>query len=86
MKPDPTLLLYGTIDCHLCEQAQAMVYQALGISLDITEIVDEPALLARYSLRIPVLQHTATGSELDWPFGIAEVQQLYYSLSPPSIP
>ena len=69
------LILYGATDCHLCEEAQGVIYQALGVRLDIIEITDDPDLLARYSLRIPVLRHTTTGTELDWPFGATEVRQ-----------
>jgi len=76
------LILYGTTDCHLCEEAQRVIYRALGVSLDITEITDNPDLLARYSLRIPVLRHTATDAEIDWPFGTTEVQQLYHRSAP----
>lgn len=72
-----SLMLYGTTGCHLCEEAQVMVYQALGILLEMIEITDEPDLLARYSLRIPVLRHTATDAELDWPFEMGDVQQFY---------
>jgi hypothetical protein len=71
------LILYGTTGCHLCEAAQAIVYQALGISLEIIEITDDPDLLARYSLRIPVLRHTVIGTELDWPFVVMDVQWFY---------
>ena len=80
-----SLILYGTTGCHLCEEAQAMVHQALGIALEMIEITDDPDLLACYSLRIPVLRHTATGTELDWPFEIEDVQQFYYSLHSSSI-
>ncbi len=54
-----------------------MVYQVLGIALEMIEITDDPELLARYSLRIPVLRHTASGIELDWPFDRGDVQQFY---------
>ena len=71
------LILYGTTDCHLCEEAQGVIYQALGVRLDVIEIADDADLLARYSLRIPVLRHTATDAELDWPFEMGDVQQFY---------
>ena len=70
------LILYGTTDCHRCEEAQRVIYQALGVRLDVIEIADDPDLLARYSLRIPVLRHAAaTGAELDWPFGASDARQ-----------
>ena len=80
------LILYGTIGCHLCEEAQRVIYRALGVSLDMVDITDDPELLERYSLRIPVLRLAATGAEIDWPFGSTEVQQLYHSFAPSATP
>jgi hypothetical protein len=80
------LILYGTTNCHLCEAAQRVIYQALGIRLEITEITDDPTLLARYSRRIPVLRLAATDAEIDWPFGPTDVQQLHRGSAPSATP
>jgi hypothetical protein len=67
--PSPALVLYGTTDCHLCEQAQQILLSALGMSVSEVDIADSAGLLARYAVRVPVLRRLDTGAELDWPFG-----------------
>ena len=44
-------------------------------SLQITEIdiAADELLLQRYGIRIPVLRHDASDSELDWPFDSADI-------------
>lgn len=71
----PALVLYGTVGCHLCEQAQQIVLTALGMSVSEVDIADSAEWLARYAVRIPVLQRLDTGAELDWPFGPGEVRR-----------
>lgn len=72
------LTLFGTLGCHLCETAQALLWPLLqqqGWQLqlcDIAEQADSEQLISRYGLRIPVLQ-LAT-AELDWPFTAEQVQ------------
>lgn len=61
------LTLYMTEGCHLCEQAQLEVIRALGEPAREVDIVDDEQLLARYEIRIPVLQRP-DGAELGWPF------------------
>ena len=73
------LVLYTTSACHLCEQAQRVIYAALqGAAAGVTEsdIVDDDRLFERYSLRIPVLRRTDNGTELDWPFTPEDVLAL----------
>lgn len=67
------LYLYSTSHCHLCELAYAFVVQLPDIALEVIEIADNEALLAQYSLRIPVLQRQDTQAELNWPFNTAEI-------------
>lgn len=65
----PTLLLYSTIGCHLCEQAEVLVRQWLNTAaIRWVDIADDADLLAQYGTRIPVLCRMDTGQELDWPF------------------
>lgn len=68
--------MYSTTGCHLCEEAQRVVYSALGSLVAEVDIVDDDALLKRYAVRIPVLRRTDSGAELDWPFGPEAVRKL----------
>ena len=67
------LLLYGTSECHLCEQALALVAATAGHGPAEYDVADDDALFARYGLRIPVLVRADTGAELDWPFDAVAV-------------
>lgn len=62
-----TLILHGTDGCHLCEEAAALL-QAAAVDFQERDIIDDPAALQRYAIRIPVVQHSASGAELGWPF------------------
>ena len=78
------LALYSTGGCHLCERAEALVRRRVGASLDLVEIADDPELLERYGVRIPVLRRLDTGQELDWPFDEQAVQSLLMVQNPPA--
>ncbi len=65
------LLLYSTVGCHLCEQAQRLVWERLGCVAPELDVVDDEDLYARYGVRIPVLKRLDTGAELGWPFDAA---------------
>jgi hypothetical protein len=73
-----TLILYGTLGCHLCEQAEWLLQPLLQSTTwrlqhcDIAEQPDSETLIARYGLRIPVLRFGTV--ELDWPFDLMQVQ------------
>lgn len=64
------LRLYSRPDCHLCDEAIALV-QSYDSSINIEQVNIEDKLehLQRYGIRIPVLQRIDTGAELSWPFG-----------------
>ncbi len=63
------LILYYTEHCHLCDQAEALMYAAgLHESYQKVDIVDEPELLERYGIYIPVLRRNDNQQELFWPF------------------
>ena len=71
--------LFTTSGCHLCEEAEAMLrhlQQALNtdINIDIAtvDIAESEKLMAKYGLRIPVIQ-ASDGRELGWPFSIDEL-------------
>ncbi|CAG0948555.1 hypothetical protein MTYP_00030 [Methylophilaceae bacterium] len=72
------LKLYSTSSCHLCEQAAGILsaLTAINIAWEEIEISENEALLECYGTRIPVLRHSASGVELDWPFTETEVIQL----------
>lgn len=64
-------VLYSTLGCHLCEQAEtilASLSKHYALAWRTVDIADSDELIDRYGLRIPVLKHAATGSEIGWPF------------------
>lgn len=64
------LILYGTSDCHLCDEAQALLYGLKSefiFDLKIVDIADDESLVETYGIRIPVLIND-NKSELSWPF------------------
>ncbi len=67
------LLLYSTEDCHLCEQALAIISRHKDIvggkrRLQVIDIIGDEALMERYGVRIPVLRENDSGREIGWPF------------------
>ncbi len=76
------LSLYHTVGCHLCEEAEEMVMDCLAArgmdtsSLKRADIADDGELLERYGILIPVLREETSGRELNWPFGLEEIQSL----------
>ncbi|MBE2210683.1 MAG: glutaredoxin family protein [Xanthomonadaceae bacterium] len=71
------LILFQRDYCHLCDQALAVMAEARAPDFDSVFIDDDPALEARYGLRVPVLRDEARGIELDWPFDAAAVRGLF---------
>lgn len=69
------LRLYGTHFCHLCHGAELILHEA-GIAFEYIDITDDDALIDRYALRVPVLQRADTGTELGWPFDVAQAISL----------
>ena len=65
------LYFYTTAQCHLCELAEALLANTPmpePLPVDVVDIAQSEALVARYGTRIPVLRRDDTGAELDWPF------------------
>ena len=59
--PDPTAgwVLYVRDGCHLCDEFLLELGLDLGLSseaLHVVRVDDDPALAARYGLRVPVLE------------------------------
>lgn len=75
MKHIPPVTLYGTLACHLCEAAMQVLQPLIADGLRVSEvdISDSDELMQRYQMRIPVLQRTDSGAELDFPFDLAQV-------------
>lgn len=79
------LLLFGTADCHLCEEAEAIIRVCLGDCfeqwLEIVDIADQEQWQQRYAIRIPVLYHPETRQELGWPFDQAQANKFITELN-----
>ncbi len=74
----PTLTLYGTPGCHLCDVAEALLAPLSGarsVSVQCIDIALDDALVARYGELIPVLR-SSTGDELRWPFSLLDALKL----------
>lgn len=71
----PECQLFGTLGCHLCEQAEAVVMPLVehGLLVELMDIADYSEWVEAYGLRIPVLRRVDTGEELDWPFELEQV-------------
>lgn len=67
-------ILYGSLACHLCEQAEALLL-SLQVNFTKVEITDEEALVEAYGVHIPVLKRKNDGKELFWPFGRERLQE-----------
>lgn len=65
------LILYGTLGCHLCDDAER-VLQALGLTYKTIDIIDDNRLLEKFATSIPVLEN-AGESYLYWPFNETQV-------------
>ena len=60
------LVLYTTPGCHLCEQAEEILY-ACNTPFRPIDIAEDTELIKRYGVRIPVIADQR-GNELGWPF------------------
>lgn len=67
--------IYGTLGCHLCDEARAIVvpiFKLNDIAYKEVDIGGSEVLVERYGTRIPVIKSDVTGGELDWPFSMEE--------------
>ena len=65
-------------NCHLCDQAKAMLYPLLevkNIQLNELNVSDDAALFEQYGMRIPVVIFT-DGSEKGWPFTATQIAKM----------
>ncbi len=65
-------ILYGTVGCHLCEDAER-VLQALNLSYETIDIIDDNRLLKKFATSIPVLEGDGE-RYLYWPFNEAHIK------------
>ena len=81
------LTLYYTAGCHLCELAEDVVDELKNIRPELqsslavikVDIADDPALVDKFGLKIPVLQQPSADQSLDWPFDVDDLM-LYLSV------
>lgn len=66
------LILFSRADCHLCELASAMLDRA-NIDWRPVDIDEDPELVGKYGLRVPVLKRPDSGHELDYPFDLPAI-------------
>ncbi len=74
----PECQLLGTLGCHLCEQAEALLMPFVehGLLVELLDIAESDALMQQYALSIPVLRRCDNGAELCWPFDESQVVRL----------
>ena len=75
--PKKTVTLFGTLGCHLCDEAFALIKASLptGIDVEKVDIIDSPELLDSMSERIPVM--SIDSIEVNWPFSSTDIQALW---------
>ncbi len=65
------ITLYSTLACHLCDIAEEIIADCISNSnffLEKIDIADDPELLKKYGVSIPVLYSNVNTKELFWPF------------------
>ena len=71
-------ILYGTANCHLCENAINVIQLTnADIDLLVIDIMDNHELYTRYERIIPVLKCVQTGVEIQWPFQHNSLMQFF---------
>ena len=71
--------LYGTLGCHLCEQAEQQLQQfadARAIRLQVVDIAELSTRdMNQWATQIPVL--ITPHVHLNWPFSVLDLMQAY---------
>lgn len=79
-----SIVLYGTLGCHLCEEADAWLQHFFkGEEVTYVDISIDSKLVERYGLRIPVISNGV--EEVDWPFEESRVAKIFAMQVPTSI-
>jgi len=74
------LILLGTSGCHLCEEAELIMSSCNNVEIELIDIAEQEQWQEKYAIRIPVLYHSTTESELGWPFDQLQAQGFIDSL------
>lgn len=72
------LTIYSGPNCHLCEQAKAILYPLLsekGWELCEVNIQNSESLKEKYAIRIPVVA-LPNGEEKGWPFTAVQIGRM----------
>ncbi|MGF6708264.1 hypothetical protein ABIA58_005163 [Pseudomonas frederiksbergensis] len=71
----PECRLFGTVGCHLCEVAEALLMPFVenGLLVELVDIAENEDWVEDYGWRIPVLQRLDNGAEIDWPFDADQI-------------
>lgn len=77
------LILFGTLGCHLCEEAELIIAACdlKRVEIEKIDIAENEQWQEKYAVHIPVLYHPQTKEELGWPFTELDVQTLINKLS-----
>ena len=69
-------VLYGTLGCHLCDEAEALLTPLLfaECSIECVDISESDELIEQYGVLIPVLRRVHDNAELRWPFDTAQAR------------
>ena len=74
-----TVIFYTTDDCHLCEEAAALLKKLSSlrqINIEPIDISASESLIHLYGIRIPVVKNMQSGKELGWPFEMSDLLNL----------
>lgn len=69
-------ILYGTLGCHLCDEAEALLTPLLtsACNIECIDISESDQLVEQYGALIPVLRRLHDNAELRWPFDAAQAR------------
>ena len=73
------LILYSTSHCHLCEQAETLLFKVSlehEFQWESIEITENARLYELYEIKIPVLKRVDTYVEICWPFNEDDIKLL----------
>lgn len=70
-------ILYGTLGCHLCDEAEALLSPLLSAdcSIECLDISASDQLIEQYGTSIPVLRRVCDNVELRWPFDSVQARR-----------